>query len=81
MSLKPTTKCREYREGMISRRHTYKCRVCGMKFQVDTVEPLKVKERKCPECTRVCKPGDHPPMSVCETCKKQCPLGGPDGQA
>lgn len=48
--MKPTTRCREYREGTRSRRRNYKCRRCGEKFQVDTINPLPEKARICPGC-------------------------------
>jgi transposase-like protein len=35
MSYHPTTKCREYKEGKIGRKHSYKCRQCGNNFQTD----------------------------------------------
>lgn len=50
MGLHPTTRCREYREGRISRRRTYRCRQCPNKFQVDTLKPLPEYDRICPEC-------------------------------
>ena len=40
-----TTGCREYREGWIGRRRMYKCRLCGYKFQVDTLRSLPQEER------------------------------------
>ena len=52
--MRPTTRSREYREGWIGRRRTYKCRECGLKFQVDTREPLPEKDRVC----QVCRPYD-----------------------
>lgn len=43
-----TSRSREKLEGWRGRRRTYICRVCRNKFQVDTLEPLKV--RICPNC-------------------------------
>lgn len=50
MSLETTTRSREYREGKISRRRTYRCRKCGEKFQEDRLSPLPENERICPDC-------------------------------
>ncbi len=36
--------------GWLGKRRTYKCRMCGDKFQVDTKDPLPLYERKCPKC-------------------------------
>jgi len=46
----PTTKSRAYREGWQGRRRTYRCRECGVKYQVDTLNPIPTKERICPFC-------------------------------
>jgi hypothetical protein len=48
----PTTRSRAYREGWLGRRRTYKCHTlgCPNKFQVDTRNPLPLKDRFCPEC-------------------------------
>jgi len=43
---------REYVEGWLGRRRTYKCRKCGEKFRVDAMRPLPTKERICPRCKR-----------------------------
>jgi transposase-like protein len=53
MSFRPTTRCREYREGWLGRRRTYKCRTCGNKFQVDTLGPLPEKLRNCKDCVKL----------------------------
>ena len=45
-----TTRSREYREGWLGHRRTYKCRKCGEKFQVDTREPLPEERRLCDTC-------------------------------
>lgn len=47
--------CREKTEGWKGRRRTYKCRECGNKFQVDTLNPLPEKDKLCPTC----KPRTH----------------------
>lgn len=44
------SRCRERTEGWVGRRRTYKCRDCGHKFQVDTLNPLPLKDRICPQC-------------------------------
>ena len=46
----PTTRTREYREGKISRRRTYKCLECKRKFQVDTLNPLPDIDKYCHDC-------------------------------
>jgi len=46
----PTTRCREYKEGWKGRKRTYKCRECGEKFQVDTLNALPLEDRICPPC-------------------------------
>ena len=48
--MRTTTRTREYREGRISRRRTYKCRECQVKFHVDTRDPLPEDQRVCPFC-------------------------------
>ena len=50
MGYHPTTRSREYREGWIGRRRTYRCRNCSEKFQVDTSNPLPLKDRLCYAC-------------------------------
>jgi hypothetical protein len=45
------SRTREYREGWLGRRRTYKCRVCGTKFQVDTLNPLPENKRVCSSCS------------------------------
>ena len=50
MGYHPTTRSRDYREGWLGRRRTYKCRTCGEKFQVDTLGPLTEKDRHCHAC-------------------------------
>ena len=52
MGYHPATRCREYVEGWLGRKRTYRCRTkgCGNKFQVDTRDPLPIKDRVCPEC-------------------------------
>jgi len=44
------TRCRQYRQGCVGCRRTYKCRGCGEKFQVDRLTPLPRQERLCPLC-------------------------------
>ncbi len=46
------SRCRERAEGRKSRRRTYRCRQCHLKFQVDTLRPLPERDRVC----RICKP-------------------------
>ena len=46
----PQTRSREYREGCIWRRRTYRCTECNRKFQVDTLNPLPKHDRACPDC-------------------------------
>jgi len=48
--MRATTRCREYREGWLGRKRNYICRQCGVKFQVDTLGPLKEEQRVCPDC-------------------------------
>ena len=50
MGYHPTTRSREYRDGWLGRRRSYKCRACGAKFQVDTLRPLPENERICLIC-------------------------------
>ncbi|KKL88098.1 hypothetical protein LCGC14_1928140 [marine sediment metagenome] len=50
MTLRPETCSREYREGKVSRRRSYKCRGCGVKFQVDTLKAVPVSKRICQIC-------------------------------
>jgi len=50
MSLRPTTRCREYVEGRIGRYRWYVCRKCRIKFKVFTRQPVPEKERLCNEC-------------------------------
>lgn len=45
-----TSRSRQKMEGWIGRRRTYRCRQCNLKFQVDTLNPLPIKDRICPEC-------------------------------
>ena len=45
-----TTRNREYVEGRKSRRRTYKCRVCGSPYYVDTQVPLPESQRVHPSC-------------------------------
>ena len=52
MSNNPATRSREYVEGWLGRRRWYKCRSCGQKFPVDTLNPL-------PEADRTCRPCDN----------------------
>jgi len=55
---RPTTSINDYngrtitirREAATSRRRTYKCRGCGRKFQVDTLDPLPDYLKYCPIC-------------------------------
>jgi len=51
MSLKPTTRSREYRGGWMGRKRNYICRKCGEKFQHDGFQ-LTEKERICPPCIK-----------------------------
>ena len=50
MSLKPNTKCREYKEGRIGRYRWYVCRKCGDKYRVFAGQPVSEKERLCNNC-------------------------------
>ncbi len=50
--MRTQSRCRAYREGVLSRLHTYKCRGCGQKFQVDVRGPLPEKERICGRCRK-----------------------------
>ena len=62
-----TSRCRERAEGRLSRRRTYTCRRCHVKFQVDTVRPLPEKEMRCPACQQegiVEHPGRCQPYTV-----------------
>ncbi len=46
-----TRRCRAGREGgWLGRRRNYICRDCGVKFQVDTLNPLPEAERVCRPC-------------------------------
>lgn len=46
----PQTRSREYTQGWLGRRRWYKCRNCGEKFQVDTLNALPEAERTCRTC-------------------------------
>lgn len=48
--MKNYSRGREKIEGWLGRRRIYKCRQCGNKFQVDTLEPLPKLYRICPQC-------------------------------
>ena len=48
--MKPTTKCREYKEGRTGRRRTYKCRQCPSKFSLFLLSPLPASARYCQVC-------------------------------
>jgi hypothetical protein len=48
--MKTETRSREYREGWLGRRRTYKCIICTDKFQEDRCGPLPKRERICPYC-------------------------------
>lgn len=50
MGYHPVTRCREYTEGWLGRRRMYTCAECGVKFQVDTLNPLKKEDRVCQIC-------------------------------
>lgn len=52
MGYHPTTRSREYRQGWLGRRRTYRCRECGNKFQEDRMEPMPEYNRVCPDCRR-----------------------------
>lgn len=65
----PTTRCREYREGRMGRRRTYRCRYpgCGKKFQEDRLGPLPEDERFCPDCRT-----EHPEIVLAIWQKYNC---------
>ncbi len=48
--MRDTSHCREKTQGWLGRRRTYRCRECKAKFQVDTLRPVPVKERRCYVC-------------------------------
>ena len=48
--MRTATRSREYRQGIIGRYRTYRCRSCGGKFQVFRLESLPEKERICAIC-------------------------------
>jgi rubrerythrin len=44
------SRSRACREGWLGRKRTYRCRICGEKFRVDTLNPLPEDKRMCPVC-------------------------------
>lgn len=48
--MKNISRRREKIEGWNGRKRNYTCRECGVKFQVDTLAPLSVIDRVCPNC-------------------------------
>lgn len=48
--MRPTTRCREYRDGRIGRYRTYRCRRCGVKFQRFLRDTLPPADRVCGLC-------------------------------
>ena len=50
MSLRPTTRCREYRQGSTGRWHTYTCRKCGQKFSEFLARAYPEDAKYCREC-------------------------------
>ena len=45
-----TSRCRQKVEGWRGRKRTYQCIECYKEFQVDTLNPLPVNMRVCPNC-------------------------------
>ena len=48
-----TTRRREYREGAVGRRRTYRCRKRDNKYQIESLGSLPIGDRVCPECRKV----------------------------
>jgi len=59
--MRPTTKCREYRDNRVGRYRRYKCRRCGRKFSRFLVDSLPEKERICDLCHHQTKGGQQCP--------------------
>ena len=47
------SRCKEKMWGELGRRRTYRCRQCGKKFKVETLEPLPARERICSFCRKL----------------------------
>ena len=68
--MRTESRSHEYMTGTLSRRRSYKCRICGESFQLYLLRPLPIKDRVCDKCEPKQKGGVSS-----ETEEKNCLVG------